>query len=166
MKREILMRIGIILVAVLILCGVILTLLLMRERGIGGVLDIGLDGEISPIEFGGLKMVPGDKSEYKLAFTGKDAKEYNVNLNFTDADPDGNLKKFIRVKILSGETELYDELLADAMEGKTLNLRVNFSKSENTELKLVYYMPLEVGNEAKLATSDFRLNITSTVEGN
>ncbi len=70
-----------------------------------------------------------------MAFTGKDANEYNVNLNFTDADPDGNLKKFIRVKILSGETELYDELLTDAMEGKTLNLRVNFSKSENTELK-------------------------------
>ena len=166
MKREILMRIGIILVAVLILCGVVLTLLLMRERGRGSVFDIGLDGNISPIEFEGLKMVPGDSVEYKLAFKGRDVKEYNVQLNFADADPDGTLKNFIRVKILSGETEIYDELLADAMAGRSLGLNVNFKKAENTELRLIYYMPLEVGNEAKLATSDFRLNIISTVEGN
>ena len=158
------MRVGIIVIAVLILCGVILTLLLMNDRVRGNVFDIGLDGNISPIEFEGLKMVPGDSVEYKLAFKGRDAKEYNVNLNFADVDPDGTLKNFIRVKILSGETELYDELLADAMDGKTLDLKVNFKKAENTELKLVYYMPLEVGNEAKLATSDFRLNITSTIE--
>ena len=158
------MRIGIIVIAVLILCGVILTLLLMNDRVRGNVFDIGLDGNISPIEFEGLKMVPGDSVEYKLAFKGRDAKEYNVNLNFADVDPDGTLKNFIRVKILSGETELYDELLADAMDGKTLGLKVNFKKAENTELKLVYYMPLEVGNEAKLATSDFRLNIISTIE--
>ena len=164
MKREIIMRVGIIVIAVLILCGVILTLLLMNDRVRGNVFDIGLDGNISPIEFEGLKMVPGDSAEYKLAFKGRDAKEYNVNLNFADVDPDGTLKNFIRVKILSGETELYDELLADAMDGKTLDLKVNFKKAENTELKLVYYMPLEVGNEAKLATSDFRLNITSTIE--
>ena len=158
------MRIGIIVIAVLILCGVILTLLLMDDNVRGNVFDIGLDGNISPIEFEGLKMVPGDSAEYKLAFKGRDTKEYNVNLNFADVDPDGTLKNFIRVKILSGETELYDELLADAMDGKTLDLKVNFKKAENTELKLVYYMPLEVGNEAKLAASDFRLNITSTVE--
>lgn len=158
------MRVGIIVIAVLILCGVILTLLLMNDRVRGNVFDIGLDGNISPIEFEGLKMVPGDSVEYKLAFKGRDAKEYNVNLNFADVDPDGTLKNFIRVKILSGETEIYDELLADAMNGKTLDLKVNFKKAENTELKLVYYMPLEVGNEAKLATSDFRLNITSTIE--
>ena len=164
MKREIIMRVGIIIIAVLILCGVVLTLLLMNDRVRGNVFDIGLDGNISPIEFEGLKMVPGDSVEYKLAFKGRDAKEYNVNLSFADVDPDGTLKNFIRVKILSGETELYDELLADAMDGKTLDLKVNFKKAENTELKLVYYMPLEVGNEAKLATSDFRLNITSTVE--
>ena len=63
-------------------------------------------------------------------------------------------------------SEIYDELLAEAMDGRSLSLNVNFKKAENTELKLVYYMPLEVGNEAKLATSDFRLNIISTVEGN
>ena len=158
------MRVGIIVIAVLILCGVILTLLLMNDRVRGNVFDIGLDGNISPIEFEGLKMVPGDSVEYKLAFKGRDAKEYNVNLDFTDVDPDGTLKNFVRIKILSGETEIYDELLADAMNGKTLDLKVNFKKAENTELKLVYYMPLEVGNEAKLATSDFRLSITSTIE--
>ena len=164
MKREIIMRIGIIVIAVLILCGVILTLLLMNDRVRGNVFDIGLDGNISPIEFEGLKMVPGDSVEYKLAFKGRDAKEYNVNLDFADVDPDGTLKNFVRIKILSGENEIYDELLADAMNGRNLSLNVNFKKAENTELKLVYYMPLEVGNEAKLATSDFRLNITSTVE--
>ncbi len=164
MKREIIMRVGIVVIAVLIICGVILTLLLMNEKVRGKVLDIGLDGEISPIEFGELKMVPGDSVEYKLAFTGRAAQKYKVNLNFADAAPDGTLKHFVRVKILSGETEIYDRLLADAMDGKDLNLIVNFKKEENTELKLVYYMPLEVGNEAKLATSDFRLNIISTVE--
>ena len=164
MTREAIMRIGIIVIAVLILCGVILTLLLMNDNGKGNVFDIGLDGNISPIEFNRLKMVPGDSVEYKLAFKGRDAKEYNVKLSFADADPDGTLKNFIRVKILSGETELYDELMADAMDGRSLSLNVNFKKAENTELKLIYYMPLEVGNEAKLATADFRLNITSTME--
>ena len=158
------MRIGIIVIAVLILCGVILTLLLMDDNVRGKVFDVGLDGNISPIEFEGLKMVPGDSVEYKLTFKGRDAKQYNVNLDFTDVDPDGTLKNFVRVKILSGEIEIYDELLVDAMNGRNLSLNVNFDKTENTELKLVYYMPLEVGNEAKLATSDFRLNVISTVE--
>ena len=89
-----------------------------------------------------------------------------MNLSFTDKDPDGTLKNFVRVKILSGETELYDELLADAMKGEGTTVHVNFDKDENTELKLVYYMPLEVGNEAKLAASDFQLNIVSSVADN
>ena len=164
MKRDLIMQVGIIVIAVLIMCGVVLTLLMMNDDVRGDVLDIGLDGNISPIEFGGLKMVPGDSVEYKMCFTGKAAEEYNVNLSFTDADPDGTLKNFIRVKILSGQTAIYDELLVDAMNGDGINVNVNFKAKENTELKLIYYMPLEVGNEAKLATSDFRLNITSTME--
>ena len=164
MKRTLLMRVGIILIAVFIIVGVVLTLLLMNERNRGNVLDIGLDGTISPIEFGGFKMVPGDATEYKLAFTGRAAGAYDTVLSFSDADPSGRLKDFIRVRILSGQTEIYDELLADAMNGKSVSLRVDFEKNENTELILIYYMPLEVGNEAKLTTADFRLNITSNLE--
>ena len=166
MKRDLIMQIGIIVIAVLIMGGVVLTLLMMNDDVREGALDIGLDGKISPIEFDGLKMVPGDKVEYEMVFTGRRAEKYNVNLSFTDKDPDGTLKNFVRVKILSGETELYDELLADAMNGKGTTVHVNFDKDENTELKLVYYMPLEVGNEAKLAASDFRLNIVSSVADN
>jgi uncharacterized membrane protein len=158
------MQVGIIVIAVLIMCGVALTLMMMNDGVRDGVLDIGLDTKTAPIEFSGLKMVPGDSVEYDMSFTGRRAEAYNVNLSFTDADPDGTLKNFIRVKILSGQTVIYDELLVDAMNGDGINVNVTFKANENTELKLIYYMPLEVGNEAKLATSDFRLNITSTIE--
>lgn len=164
MKRALIMRVGIILIAVLIIIGVILTLLLMCDRHRGKVFDIGLDKSISPIEFEGLKMVPGDSVEYRLAFTGRQAGAYDTQLDFTDADADGRLKNFVRVKILSADEEIYDELMADAIEGEPLRLRVDFKNDKNTELMLIYYMPLEVGNEAKLATSDFRLNITSTLD--
>jgi hypothetical protein len=164
MIRRIVMRSIIIAIAVLILIGVILSIWMLRAENQSKAFEVGLDTAISPIEFGAMKLVPGDSTEYDLAFKGRRTKVYDVKLDFIDADEDGTLKNFIRVKILSGEREIYDGLMAELIDTELDAIRINFRKNENTSLKIVYYMPLEVGNEAKLATADFKLQITSTVD--
>lgn len=160
--RQFIMRIGIIVTAVLIIIGVILTIWMLNDRNRQDVIDIGLDSTISPISFDKLKLMPGDSTEYTLAFKGKKTKVYDVRLDFEDVNEEGTLKNFIRIKIMSGETEIYDGLLAEAIEKEFDELRVDFKRGKNTTLKLIYYMPLEVGNEAKLATTDFRMHINAT----
>ena len=74
------------------------------------------------------------------------------------------LKNFARVKIISNGETVHDELLASAFDSEDLKLTVNFAKKRNTELSIVYYLPIEVGNEAKNAEADFEIHLTASNE--
>ena len=51
-----------------------------------------------------------------------------------------------------------------AFEKEKIVLPVDFDEGENTELKIVYYLPLDVGNEAKNAEAVFELLLTASNE--
>ena len=68
------------------------------------------------------------------------------------------------MKIVSNGETVYDELLATAFEDEILVLPVDFNEGINTELKIVYYLPLEVGNEAKNAEAVFEVLLTASNE--
>ena len=40
----------------------------------------------------------------------------------------------------------------------------DFRENKNTELKVIYYLPLDVGNEAKNAEAIFELQLTASNE--
>ena len=68
------------------------------------------------------------------------------------------------MKIVANGEVISDELLADAFEKEKIVLPVDFDEGENTELKIVYYLPLDVGNEAKNAEAVFELLLTASNE--
>ena len=121
-------------------------------------------GKTKTVHFDSFDLVPGDSCEYGIILKNDNANIYNLTLDFVDFKQDGTLKDFMRVKILSGETVLYDELLADVFKSESIIVPVDFKENKNTKLKIVYYLPIEVGNEAKNAEASFELRLTASNE--
>jgi hypothetical protein len=66
------------------------------------------------------------------------------------------------VRIESGDEIVCDELLSAVFDGRVFRLPVNVEKAQNTQLRLSYYLPVDVGNEAQGAEAFFGLKITAT----
>ena len=163
MTRNRLMRILLIIISVLILIGIILMRCTPnRLTTEGGMIKVFLsDGKTQIIEFENLSLVPGEECEYIVVLENTVAEQCYVNLDFREIE-EKTLKQFVHVKIVSEGEVICDELLADIFQHETISLPVNFSEKQNTELKIIYFMPADVGNEAKNAESVFELRITTS----
>ncbi len=159
------MRIALIGASVLVLIGVsLMTWMLITEDDRNNV-DVFLsEGMTETIQFENLSLVPGESCEYVVKLKGDNAKKYDLSLDFVDTDQEKTLKNFAYVKIIANEEVICDELLADAFENEKIVLPVDFDEEKNTELKIVYYLPIEVGNEAKNAEAFFELLLTASNE--
>lgn len=120
------------------------------------------EGEIETVEFADLTLIPGSSSQYTIKIKSDAAVDCVLAMDFVEME-DSPLKDFAYVKILSDDGIIYDALLADAF-GQVLTIPVHFDLLRNTELTVVYYMPLEVGNEAKNAEAHFELHLTASNE--
>lgn len=166
MTRNRLMRILLIIISVLILIGVVLMRCTPNSLNAdGSVIDVLLsDGKTQIIAFENLSMVPGEVCEYIVRLQHSEAEQCSVSLDFREKDGEQALKYFVRVQIISGEEMICDELLADVFQKGKLVLPVDFVANTNTELKILYVMPIEVGNEAKNAETVFELRIRASNE--
>lgn len=127
------------------------------------VSDMSESGKTQSIEFENLGLVPGEQCEYTLKLKSDNAEKYDLKLDFVETE-EKTLKKYARVKILANGETVSDDLLADAFEKEALVLPVDFTENKNTEISIVYYLPIEIGNEAKNAEAVFDLHITATNE--
>ena len=160
-----------IIIWVLMVGGGVLTLIgvaLMMWTGAG----LGEDDEIvvdlasedtQVIEFENLCLIPGESCEYTITLKGEHADRYELLFDFVELE-EGTLKNFAFVKIQSGDQVLYDRLLSEAFAQEHLVLPVDFDKEQNTELTIIYYLPIEVGNEAKNAGAVFELHVKASNE--
>ena len=158
-------RIIVIPMSILIIIGVILMWWMLDGYNKVNSITIRIEeGETQLIEFEHIGLIPGETCEYTVKIKGK--KDFVMRLDFIEQDdPERtNLKDFAFVKIISGSEIVFEELLADAFEHEELVLPIDFSKNQNTELTIVYYLPIEVGNEAKNAVADFDLQIKASEE--
>lgn len=57
-----------------------------------------------------------------------------------------------------------DELLAEVFAQEGYELAVDFADGAKNEIKIIYYMPENVGNEAQNAEAKFDLIVTATDE--
>ena len=89
--------------------------------------------------------------------------KFDLSLDFAELR-ESPLKNFLRVKIVTNDTVVYDELLADAFVDEPLVLPVDFTESKNIVLRIIYSLPEDVGNEAKNAEALFELIITASTE--
>ena len=147
---------------VLILVGIFLIGWMLATEDDSSVIEIRLDGgESHTVEFEHLGLVPGWETCYEVKFLQSRLDRYDLRVDLVPIDGGGTLADYARVKILSGGEEVYDELLADAFKTPSLLLSVDFAAEANTSLTVVYYLPIDVGNEAKLAEAFFELRFSA-----
>ena len=150
--------------SILILIGVVLMTYMLLTADSRNVIKIDLEiDSTESIGFSGLKLVPGDYREYDIQLKSDSSQSCTLRMDFVELE-EKTLKNYVRVKVLSGDTVICDELLADAFENDAIVLPVDFGSKKNTELKIVYYMPLEVGNGAKNAEAVFEVRFTASNE--
>lgn len=164
MPKSNLMRIILIAGSVLIIVGVSLMGWMLATEDERGVIEIKLeDGKTESLAFEDLTLVPGEECEYTIQLKKTSSSKYDLELDFVEIE-EKTLQNYARVKIIANGEVISDELLADAFKKEKIVLPVDFDEGKNTELKVVYYLPIDVGNEAKRAETVFELLLTASNE--
>jgi hypothetical protein len=150
--------------SVLIIVGVALLGWIMATEDERNVIEVYLEhGKTESLKFENLSLIPGGECEYKISLDSKYSKSYDITLGFREIE-ESALKDFAYVKIIANGETVCDELLATVLEGDNIVLPVDFTENKNTDLTIVYYLPIEVGNEAKNAEAIFELLLTAINE--
>ena len=124
------------------------------------------DGEtvVGEITFDDLVLVPGTQCEYDVVLA-RDRTyskgKYIFSLDFVEVAP-SPLKEHAYVKIIYDDTVVCDELMTTVMESDDIVVTISFDGHKEKTLKIIYYLPDEVGNEAKNAGAQFKLVLTAT----
>ncbi len=158
-----LLNIALISLCTLILLGMGLTVYLLRADRSVITLDLQPD-KTQTVEFSELCLLPGEQSEFTLVLRSDYATQYLLTLAWEDCAPEHTLKEHVYVRVEKDGAVLREQLLAQAFTDDALTLSVDFDKDANNELKIIYYMPEAVGNEAQNAEADFKLLVTATNE--
>lgn len=157
-------RIMMLLVSVLLIGGAVLLIWLTETEDERNVMRVNLNSEeTKAIHFEDLSMIPGESCEYSISMQGDRAKTYNVHLDFAETE-EKTLMNFARVTIMVNGETVCDELLATAFERDDIGFSVKFEEEKTIDLNVTFYLPLEVGNEAKNAEALFDLLITASNE--
>lgn len=161
MKKTNWMRIVLIVMSAFLLTSAALVGWISRKYGEDNVIDVSVgEDTVQTVEFHNLCLLPGEQCSYTLSLSSKKAEQYNLTLQFVETE-EKTLKHYAYVRIEADGQILCDQLLAEAFEGETMVLPVDFSQNRNTELNITYYMPIEVGNEAENAEAIFELRIVA-----
>lgn len=164
MHRNNLMRVILAAASALILIGVSVMGWALANKIDKNVIEVKPEeGKTRVVEFESLALLPGEECEYTLILEKADLERYQLKFDFVETE-EKTLKRFACVKILANGEVLFDDLLATAFEREDILLPVDFGENRNTELKIVYYLPLDVGNEAKNAEAIFDLQLTVSDE--
>ena len=165
MLRINIVRIVIVTMSVLLLTGASLATWMLATEDDRSNIKITLsEGKTETVHFENLSLVPGESCEYLVSLKGDTAKQYDLTLDFVDSDKEMTLKDYARVKIIFDDDVVCDELLAKIFDVEDIVLSIDLTEEKNTELKIVYYLPIEVGNEAKNAEAAFELLLTASNE--
>ena len=145
----------------LLLFGVVLLALTVSSPHSELVKDVTLsDTDVTQetLETSANGLIPGDSREYTLNFKGQSSGNYTLKFQFVELN-DGALKDSVKVTFVYGDkSDEYD--LAYLLKGNIVTLNIKVLPKQATTLKLIYSIPLTVGNEAQNATADFVINLS------
>lgn len=167
MTKRWIMRVALITLGVAILVSIALMAWRIATDGDDNVINVRLDdGKTEVVEFSDLCLIPGESCEYFIHFDVGNIKKYDLTLDFveTEENEKKTLKNFARIKIESGEQVICDELLASVIDGECITLPVDIKENQNTKIKISYYLPEDIGNEAQNAEAVFELHLTASNE--
>lgn len=164
--RSVTLRIVLVLASMLILVGVTLIGWIVATSDDRDVVMVKLDaGESQTLTFEEQDMVPGSVCEYDIELRKENARKYDLSIDFIDKVEEMTLKNYVRVRVVANDDVVVcDDLLATAIEKDDITLPVDFDEEKNTNFKVIYYLPVNVGNEAKNAEAVFELVLTAVNE--
>lgn len=148
--------------SILILVGVGLMIwMLLVDHG-GGAIKVRVDVDIA-VEAGinDVVIVPGYKNEYHLKVTADKPDEYDLTFSFVEQGNTANALKDNLYILIEHDGVVYcDAKLSELYEGgPTMPLQLKRLVAQ--DVKVIYYIPEEVGNEIKGDEIDFGLFITA-----
>lgn len=126
-------------------------------------LEIRVNGQ-KTIRFDGLALIPGEEREYEASLRSDIPGDYVLLLDFVEDGENNTLKQFAYARIKIGDEVICDERLSELFDGDLIEISTYLSKKVGCDIKITYYMPAEVGNEAENATADFKIIISSAKE--
>ena len=148
-------------VLILIACGLSTYFLANTDRR--DVIEVELKGDNeSFIAFDVLSLFPGDEVSYKVSIGHKEVKDGTITVNFSE-EGEGALNEFLNVRIVSEGETLSDMPLTDLLT-KSDGLVFAVKSKRDLDLEVIYYLPLDVGNDAMGASSGFMLSIKASKE--
>lgn len=119
------------------------------------------NGETQTIRFESLCLVPGEVCDYTLTL-GSHVTGGLIELAFRDQAPEKMLKAFAFVRIEYGDRVICDARLDSVFTQGAL--QVELTGAEHGAVRISYYLPQDVGNEAQNAEADFELLVTAKNE--
>ena len=125
-------------------------------------INLGEEGQ-KVVSFSDFSLLPGEETEYKILFDEVDLSTYDVVLQFK-TETDYAAYDFLCVRIIVDGKVLCDRTLSEVFADDPLFLQINPIEDRSVEIKVVYYIPLDTGNEAENMTFDFDLIITATTQ--
>ena len=146
----------------MILIGVALMIWMLLADHLGGAIKVRVDVDI-PVEAGinDVVIVPGYKNEYHLKVTADKPGEYDLTFSFREqGNTESDLKDNLYILIEHDGKVYCDAKLSELYEGGPV-MRLQLKRLVAQDVKVVYYIPKEVGNEIKGDTADFGLFITA-----
>lgn len=162
MNRRKILRILMSIASLLIILGVVLMVRMCTRAEDPNVIVVHLEDN-EGIKFEHLCLIPGESCEYRVSVYSDMAKQCDLQFDFVESQED-ILKHYAYVRIESGGEVVYDKRLAEAFEDEAICAVADFRENKNTEFTIVYYLPIEVGNEAENAEAVFELLISARNE--
>ena len=158
-------RVVLIVACVMLIAGSVLTGYMLLNLDSRNIIDVELDHEGNAfVEFSTVTISPGESKEYTMEVSSSLPGDCIVTLDFSEIG-DGDLKNYMYAVVEVEGVVICDNLLADIIDSEEpLSTPCRVSKKENFEVKVKYYIPLDVGNEAKNAFADYLLHLTVSNE--
>lgn len=164
MTKNLLTRIALIACSVLILTGASLSAYFLISADQKQIVKVEIEdssvenGVLVPFEKLGL--APGENCGYTLVVDVKDTSQYDLTLAFYEK-ADGALADYARVRIEVNKEVLRDQLLSELFEDNVLTLHVDLRGKKRERVKITYYLPAEIGNEAQETEAFFELLVSA-----
>lgn len=152
--------------SVLILIGIgLMTYFLLNPTKGDAMIRLDLQDDVRKIvHFTDLSLVPGESSEYNLYLSSQYEDDYLISLQFSETE-DRMLKEYAFVRVECEGEVLCDKRLSEVLDSEPLTCTRKLSEDSECKVKVTYYLPADVGNEAESTSTDFSLMILATNEG-
>ncbi len=107
---------------------------------------------------------PGEQQEFLLRLSPKKRGAYEIELGFREIENHG-LKELVNVRVLMNEEAVFEGTMTELLGNEqTIRFECASAEESTTNLRVIYSMSEEIGNEAMGTSLDFRMLLTARLK--